>query len=108
MAPQQGQEALPALKDLFDDPETDPVLRVQAIDVLWHMNQPAEPMVPVLCEMLAVPQSTVGVQSLMVLGEMGPSGKSAVPTLLEVLARPNLPVTGKRWGPPHRTAIYRT
>jgi HEAT repeat protein len=107
MAP-QGQEALPVLKDIVQDVTEDPVLRVQAIDVLWHMGQPADPLVPPLCEMLAAPKSTVGVQALMVLGEMGASAKSAVPTLLKVLERPDLPLTGKRWGAPHRTAIYRT
>jgi HEAT repeat protein len=104
----QGQEALPTLKEIFNDPKQDPLLLVQAIDVLWHMGQPAEPLVAKLCEMLAVDNSPVGVQALEVLQGMGPSAKSALPILLKVLDRPNLPLSGPRGGSPHRIAIIRT
>jgi len=104
----QAQAALPVLKDILNDPTQDDVVRVQAIDILVRLKQPAEPLIPILCDMVTAPNSPVGVQALIVLNEMGPSAKSAVPTLLKVLERPNLPLTGKRWGPPHRTAVYRT
>jgi HEAT repeat protein len=104
----QGQEAVPALQEILNDPKQDLVLRVQAIDVLWHMKQPAEPLVLSLCEMVKADNSPVGVQALEVLQGMGPAAKSAVPTLMKVLERHNLPLAGKRYGPPHRFAVIQT
>jgi HEAT repeat protein len=104
----QGQEAVPALNDIFHNPKTDPVLLVQVIDVLWHMKQPTEPMVPILCEMVSADHSPVGVQALHVLSSLGPNAKSAVPTLVKLLERPTLPSVGRTWGPPHRAAVVRT
>jgi len=104
----KGQEAVPTLNDIRNDPKANPVVRVQAIEVLWHMNQPAQPLVRDLCEMASADNSPVGVQALHVLGEFGPSAKSAVPALLKILNRPKLPSTGRTWGPPHRQAVVRT
>lgn len=104
----QGQEAAPTLDAIVHDSKANPVLRVQASQVLWHMKQPGEPLVPVLCEMISMEKSPVGVQGLGVLGELGSSGKSAVPELLKILDRPKLPVSGSTWGPPHRAAVIRT
>jgi HEAT repeat protein len=107
MAP-QGQEAVPTLNDIWRDPKQDPELRVEAIDVLWHMKQPPEPLIPALREMVSAKDTPVGVQALLVLGGMGPVAKSVVPTLLKVLDRPDLPLTGRRFGPPNHWIIYQT
>jgi len=63
---------------------------------LWRMKQPAEPMIPALCEMITAKDSPVGVQALIALSSMGAAAKPAVPTLLQVLDRPDLPLTGRR------------
>jgi HEAT repeat protein len=107
MAP-QGQEALPALQEIFNDHKQDPVLRVQAIDVLWHMKQPAEPLVPELIAMVKAPNSPVAVQAMEILQLIGPSAKPALPTLLQLMDNPKLPLRGQRWGPPHRLAVIQT
>jgi len=83
------------------------VLRVQAIDELFHLGQPVEPMIPVLCDMVKDEKGPAAVQALVVLGTMGSAAKSAVPVLLEVLKRPSLPLIGNTWGPAHRGAIFR-
>jgi HEAT repeat protein len=104
----KGQEALPAAKEIYDDPKTHPVLRVQAIDELFHLGQPVEPMIPVLCDMVKDEKGPAAVQALMVLGTMGSAAKSAVPVLLEVLKRPSLPLIGNTWGPANRGMVFRT
>jgi HEAT repeat protein len=104
----QGQEAVPAAQAIVDDQQQKPQLQVQAIDVLWRMKQPAEPLLQILCSHVKDPKSPVGVPSLEVLGAMGPIAKSAVPTLIEVLGRTDLPLTGRRDGPANRAQIYRT
>jgi HEAT repeat protein len=103
-----GQEALPALNEMLHDPNEDPVLRVQAIDALWRLKQPAEPLVSALCAFVTADKSSVGAQALEVLSEMGPAAKPALPTLLKLLQDPSVPLTGRRWGPPHRAAVIRT
>jgi HEAT repeat protein len=106
----QGQEAVPALKEVVDDTSQNPFLRAMAIDVLWRMKQPADPLIQTLLGFVKDEKSKGGMQALMVLGDMGPSAKSALPTLLEVLDRPNLPLAGaemSRLGPANRTMIYR-
>jgi hypothetical protein len=108
MAP-QGQEAVPTLKEVFNDAKEDVLLRVLAAEVLSNMNQPAESLLPAVCEMVTAENSSVGVQALLVLASMGPAAKPAVPTLLKVADRPNLPLAAAtRWGPPNRRAVYRT
>jgi HEAT repeat protein len=104
----KGQEALEAVKAIYDDPKTDPVLRVQAIDELFHLGQPVEPMIPVLCDMVKAEKGTAGAQALTVLGAMGPAAKSAVPVLLGLLKTPSLPLVGNAWGPASRAAIFQT
>jgi HEAT repeat protein len=101
----KGQEALPVLNKLMQDPDEDVRLRVQAIRVLWRLNQPIEPLISSLCRMLP---ADAGVQALEVLGEMGPAAKPALPALLKLLESPTLPLVGRRWGPPHRAAVIRT
>jgi HEAT repeat protein len=101
----KGQEALPVLIQLAQDPDEDVRLRVQAIRVLWRMNQPIEPLIASLCEQL---NAEAGVQALEVLGEMGPAAKPAVPALVKLLEKPTLPLIGRRWGPAHRAAVIRT
>jgi HEAT repeat protein len=102
-----GQEAVPVLNEILHDPNEDPVLRVQAIAVLAQLKQPPEPLVAALCDYLVAKKSAVGVQAVEVLSDMGPAAKPALPTLLKLLQDPSLPVTGKRWGPPHRVAVIR-
>jgi len=110
MAP-QGQEAVPTLNEVFNDAKEDVLLRVLAAEVLCSMNQPAESLIPALCEMVTAENCPVGVQALMVLASMGPAAKSALPTLLKVADRPNLPLAvaaATRGGPANRKAVYRT
>jgi len=104
----KGQEALPVLNDLVGERDEDVRLRVQAIQVLRRLNQPAEPLVSSLCDILNVGACPVGVQALEVLGEMGPDATPALPTLVKLLEQPTLPLVGRRWGPPHRAAVIRT
>ena len=100
--------ALPVLNELLKSPDEGAVLRVQAIRVLWHLKQPAEPLVAALCAEANDRKSPAGVQALEALGDMGPAAKPAVPTLLELLQNPQLASTGRRWGPAHRAAVIRT
>jgi HEAT repeat protein len=104
----QGQEAVPLLKEIADDPKKESVLRVQAINVLFRMKQPVEPLVHALCEIVCTDKTPVGVQALEVLQEMGPQAKPAVATLVKLLNDPKVKLTGPRWGPPHRAAVIRT
>src|SRR5205823_3790047 len=81
-----------------------------AVDVLWRMKQPAEPLIQTLLGFVKDEKCQGGMQALVVLGDMGPDAKSALPTLLEVLDRANLPLIGaamSRFGPANRTLIYR-
>jgi HEAT repeat protein len=104
----KGQEALPVLNELSHDPDEDARLRVQAIRVLWHLKQPAGPLISSLCDILKVDATPAGVQALEVLGEMGPAAKPALPALRMLLEKPTLALVGRRWGPPHRAAVSRT
>lgn len=107
----KGQEAVPAAQAIVDDLNVNPRLRVMAIDVLWNMGQPAQPLIDILCAYVKDEKCQVGIQSLVVLGEMGPSAKSALPVLFEVLDRPNLPLIGvgsARMGPTNRAQVYHT
>jgi HEAT repeat protein len=101
----QGREAVPVLKDLVNDPQEDALLRVQALRMLWRLNQPAEPLLAALSEVVTADSNPAAVQALEVLGEMGPAAKPSLPMLLKRLEDPNLPPTGRHWGPPHRVAI---
>jgi HEAT repeat protein len=101
----QGQEALPALKDIVDDPQEEVVLRVQAIRMLWRLQQRAEPLRDALVEVVTADRSPAGVQALEALGEMGPAAKPALPVLLKLLDDPSVPLTGRHWGAPHRAAV---
>src|SRR5207302_11301187 len=60
---------VPALSKMVHDP--DARLRVQARRVLWHMKEPAEPLVAALCAEACADNSAVGVQAIEALGEMG-------------------------------------
>jgi HEAT repeat protein len=108
----QGQEAVPTLKEVFNDTKEDVLVRVLAAEVLWSMNQPAESLLPALREMVTAENCPVGVQALVIMGSMGPAAKSALPTLLKVADRPNLPLAvaggATRGGPANRKAVYRT
>ena len=104
----EGKEALPILNEMFHDQDEDTRLRVQAILVLYHMNQPAEPLALALCTIADADKGIAGVQAIEALGDMGPAAKSAGPALLKLLQRPNLAVSGNRWGAPHQAAIIRT
>jgi HEAT repeat protein len=99
------QGALPVLKELADNPSENVLLRVAAMHVLWRLKQPAEPLIPMLCEVAAAQKSPAGVQALAVLGEMGPAAQSAVPKLIELVQRPTLPLIGPLFGPAHRLAV---
>jgi HEAT repeat protein len=107
MAP-EGRGALPVLNELLHDGTDDVRLRVQAIRVLWHLQQPAGPLVSTLCQIVSADASPAGVQALEALGEMGPAAGPAVPTLVKLLDNPRLALVGHRWGPPHRAAVIRT
>jgi HEAT repeat protein len=102
-----GQGALPALQEVLDNKEEDSRLRVQAIEVLWHLGQPTEPLIEALCSIACDPKSNAGVQALTVLSELGTAGKPALPTLLKLLENPQLKATGDKWGPVHRAAVIR-
>jgi HEAT repeat protein len=104
----RGQEAVPALTELLQDPTANPALRVEAARVLWLMKQPAEPLVATLSEILSADKSPAGVQALELLGELGPAAKPAVPVLRKLLDEPSLELLGKKWGAPHRAAVIRT
>jgi hypothetical protein len=97
--------AIPALNEIALDPTADMRLRVAAIRVLTRLQQPADPLVPVLCKAITVPKTPAGVQALEALGEMGPAGAPAVPTLVKLLDNPSLPAAGFPFGPPHRQAV---
>jgi HEAT repeat protein len=101
----KGQEALPALKEMVNNPEVDILLRVQAIRMLWRLHEPAEPLLQILKEVVTANRSPAGVQALEALGEMGSSAMPALPTLLELLKDPSIPLTGNYWGPPQRAAV---
>jgi HEAT repeat protein len=104
----EGREALPALEALRTDPGEPVVIRVEAVRALWHMRQPAEPLVATLCEVLGDERGPAGVQALEALQEMGPAARPALPVLLKLLSDPHLEPVGQRWGPPHRAAVVRT
>jgi HEAT repeat protein len=101
----RGQEALPPLKDIFNDPKENVLLRVQAILMLWRLQEPAEPLLQALVEVVTANRSPAAVQALDVIGEMGPAAKPTLPTLLKLLEDPSVPLTGPHWGPPHRVAV---
>jgi HEAT repeat protein len=103
----QGKEAIPVLEEMWHNPQEEVVLRVQAIRVLWHLKQPAEPLAAALVEVISSPQNPAGVQALDALGEMGPDAKPALPALLKLLTDPTIPAVGRHWGPPHRAATIR-
>jgi HEAT repeat protein len=73
--------------------------------MLWRLNEPAEPLLAVLVEVVTANRSPAGVQALEALGELGPAGKPALATLLKLLEDPSVPMTGRHWGPPHRAAV---
>jgi HEAT repeat protein len=104
----QGQEALPALKDISSDPKEDALLRIQAIRMMGRLHEPAEPLLAVLVEFVTTPKSPAGVQAVEALGEMGPAAKPALPTLLKLLDDRSVPLTGQRWGPLHKAAVIHT
>jgi HEAT repeat protein len=101
----QGREALPALQDVVNDPGEDVLLRVQAVRMLGRLEQPAEPLVAVLVEVVTADRSPAGVQALEALGELGPAAKPALPVLLKLLENRSIPLAGRYWGPPHRAAV---
>lgn len=101
----QGREALPALREVANDPQEDVLLRVQALRMLARLNEPAEPLVAALVEVVTADRSPAGVQALEALGEMGPAAKPALPALLKLLQDRSIPLSGKYWGPPHRAAV---
>jgi HEAT repeat protein len=103
-----GRDTLPALREILQDPDEDPRLRVEAIHVLWRLKQPAEPLVAALCAILDAGKDDAGVQALEILAEMETAAKAAVPTLLKLLDKPTLATTGRAWGRPHRQAVIRT
>jgi HEAT repeat protein len=104
MAP-QGREALPAVKGIFSDPHEEVVLRVQAIRILWRLDEPSDPLREALVAVVTADRSPAGIQALEALGEMGPTAKPALAELLKLLNNPRLPATGRHWGPPHRSAV---
>ncbi len=99
------QGALPVLNELAHNGSENVLLRVAAIRVLERLKQPAEPLIPPLCEIATAEKSPAGVQALQALEEMGPAAQSAVPTLVKLLERPTLPPVGQRFGPAHRLAV---
>jgi HEAT repeat protein len=99
------QGALPVLNQLAQNPEENVLLRVAAARVLWRLQQPAESLLPLLCEAASAEESRAGVQALEVLEEMGPAAEPAVPKLIELLERPKLPLIGPRFGPAHCLAV---
>jgi HEAT repeat protein len=101
----EGQEALPALKDIISDPKEDALLRIQATRMLWRLHEPADPLLATLVAIVTTPRSPAGVQAVEALGDMGPSAKPALPTLLKILDDRSVPLTGQRWGPLHRAAV---
>jgi HEAT repeat protein len=103
----QCEGALPVLNELLNNPDEDARLRVQAVEVLWHLKQPAGPLVAALCAVANDPKSPAGVQALVALGEMGPAAKPAVPDLVKLLRDPRLATIGQKWGPAHRAAVVR-
>ncbi len=101
----KGQEALPTLQNIVNDPNEDVLLRVQAIRMLWKLGQPAEPLLAILVEVVTDSRSPAGVQALEALGEIGPAAKPALPVLQKLLENRSIPLTGRYWGPPHRAAV---
>jgi HEAT repeat protein len=101
----QGEEAVPTLKTMVEDSQEDAGLRVSAINVLWRMQQPSEPLVAVLCGILSEHGKTVGMQAITVLEDMGPAARPALPALLKLLDDRQMPLDGKRWGRPYRAAV---
>jgi HEAT repeat protein len=99
--------ALPAVKSLLADETEDARLRVEAIHVLWRMNQPAGPLLTALCRTADDEKSVAGIQALDVLGSMGAAAGPAVPALRQLLAKPSLDASGQKWGPVHRAAVVR-
>jgi HEAT repeat protein len=99
------QGALPVLNQLVQNPEENVLLRVAAARVLWRLKQPAQSLIPMLCQVASAEESRAGVQALEALEEMGPAAEPAVPKLIQLLERPKLPLVGQAFGPAHCLAV---
>jgi hypothetical protein len=104
----QGQGAVPTLTEILGDKSEPAIMRIQAANVLWRMQQPPELLLPVLSEMVADEKSPAGVQATEVLQEMGPAARPILPLLMRLLEKPSLRMSGPRWGPVHRCSIVKT
>jgi HEAT repeat protein len=100
--------AIPVANELFHQPQEDPRLRVQAMKLLWRLNQPIDPLVAGLLEIAKDEKNPAGNQALNVIGEMGPAAKSGIPDLLKMLDSKTLAISGQYWGPPNRWNVCRT
>ena len=95
-----AEGAVPPLKELLED--SDPSLRLEAAEALWHIMRVAEPEVTTaLAKLVKHGNPQIRVKTAKLLAEMGSSAQDAVSALKEMMAEPDgsisLPAAQALW-----------